>query len=88
MNQLNKKPVNATSHEGQILYLDRWVDKNTFRTFVYDQSGNQKLANNYEEFEALTQSGIWFASKPEKSSESHNVRDIKGKTNASLPNGK
>jgi hypothetical protein len=90
MNQLNKKPVKATSHEGQILYLDRWVDKNMFRTFVYDQKGNQKLANSYEEFEALTHSGVWFATKQEKAQvvESQNVRDIKGKSNASLSNVK
>jgi hypothetical protein len=86
----SKKKANPNTHDGQVMYLDRWVDKNTFRTFVYDRDGNQKLANSYAEFEALTQSGIWFASKPEKLQvvEAKNVREIKGKSNASLSNGK
>lgn len=50
----------------QFLYQDRWVDKAHFRAFVYDRSGNSKLANSYQEFEDLTTSGIWFASKPEQ----------------------
>jgi hypothetical protein len=56
-----------TDHEGQVLYLDRWVDKASFRTFVYNEKGEQKLANSYVEFESLTASGIWFASKPDAS---------------------
>lgn len=51
-------------HAGQFLYLDRWVDKETFRAFVYDKNCNEKLADSYQEFEELTTSGIWFASKP------------------------
>lgn len=63
MNQSIKK----SSKADQFLYLDRWVDKASFRAFVYDRSGNSKLASNYKEFEDLTTSGIWFASKPELS---------------------
>lgn len=55
------------NHAGQAMYLGRWVDKSTFRAFVYDQKGNQKLAESYPEFESLTSSGIWFPSKPEVS---------------------
>ncbi|CAB4133971.1 hypothetical protein UFOVP265_58 [uncultured Caudovirales phage] len=54
-----------TSTVEQFQYLGRWVDKSYFRAFVYDKNGQQKLANNYNEFESLTDSGIWFASKPE-----------------------
>lgn len=54
-----------TQKVDQFLYLDRWVDKAQFTAFVYDQKGNQKLAKSYKEFEDLTTSGIWFASKPE-----------------------
>ena len=46
----------------QVLYDGRWVDKDTFRAFVY-QEGNQKLANSYSEFEQLIASGLWFESK-------------------------
>lgn len=49
----------------QFLYLNRWVDKANFRAFVYDKEGKQQLANSHKEFEALTSSGIWFATKPE-----------------------
>jgi hypothetical protein len=66
----------------QFLYLGRWVDKASFRTFVYDREGNQKLANSYKEFEDLTSSGIWFASKPETPLSPMK----KEKKNASLPN--
>lgn len=63
MDQSKKK----TQKVDQFLYLDRWVDKAHFRAYVYDRAGNSKLANNYQEFEDLTISGIWFASKPELS---------------------
>lgn len=53
----------VNEHEGQFQYLGRWVDKGTFRAFVYDENGEQKLANTYDEFETLTTSGIWFESK-------------------------
>ncbi len=51
-------------HVGQFLYQDRWVDKKTFRAWVYDKKGNQTLANSYKEFEDLTTSGIWFSRQP------------------------
>ena len=55
-----------TEGKGQFDYLGRWVDIEHFRAFVYDAEGNQQLAGSYDEFLALTQSGIWFASRPEK----------------------
>lgn len=54
-------------HEGQVLYLGRWVDKKHFRTFVYDEKGNQKLVNSYQEYESLMAGGIWYPSKPDAS---------------------
>jgi hypothetical protein len=53
-------------HAGQFQYCGRWVDKKTFRAFVYDKEGNECLANSYNEFEQLTTNGIWFASKPQR----------------------
>jgi hypothetical protein len=47
----------------QVLYLGRWVEKATFRTFVYNDK-EQKLANSYHEFEELIASGLWFTEKP------------------------
>ena len=52
----------ANQSENQIMYLGRWVDKNTFRAFVYNDEG-QKLANTYEEFKELIESGLWFTEK-------------------------
>ena len=49
----------------QFFYIDRWVNKNHFRAYVYDEKGNQQLANSFKEYESLTASGIWFAEKPE-----------------------
>lgn len=66
----------------QFLYQDRWVNKAHFRAFVYDKKGDQKLANSYDEFEALTTSGIWFGSKPEASL----VKDQRKQKDVALPN--
>jgi hypothetical protein len=55
--------VKNDSHEGQFLYLGRWIDKNTFRAFVYNDKGESRLATNYPEFENLTASGVWFPSR-------------------------
>ena len=52
----NQKPVE------QVMYLDKFVDKDTFRAFVYREN-EQKLANSYEEFESLIASGLWFVTK-------------------------
>ena len=54
-------------HEGQFQYLGKWVNKENFRAFVYNLKGEQKLADSYKEFESLTNSGIWFSSKPDAS---------------------
>jgi hypothetical protein len=51
------------SHEGQFEYLGKWVDKHSFRAFVYNEKGEEKLADTYKEFEDLTSSGIWYSSK-------------------------
>jgi hypothetical protein len=64
-NQLARNKTKPVSREQQFMYLGRWVDKSTFRAFVYDAQGNQKLANNYNDYERLTGSGEWFAVKPE-----------------------
>lgn len=45
---------------GQFQYLGRWVNKDQFRAFVYNAKGEQTLADNYSEYEKLTNSGIWF----------------------------
>ncbi len=68
--------VKKNDHAGQVLYLGRWVNKNTFRAFVYDKKGNQTLAQSYPEFESLIASGIWFASKPIVSEEKRKQKDV------------
>jgi hypothetical protein len=63
---MDKKLKNIKDpHSGQFQYLGRWVDKDTFRAWVYDKNGEEKLADSYDEFQGLTSSGIWFARKPE-----------------------
>jgi hypothetical protein len=58
----------------QVMYLGRWVDKKTFRAFVYGESG-QKLANSYTEYEDLIASGIWYAEKPIVASRKRKLKD-------------
>ena len=69
MDQSKKKPVLKEVNAGQFNYLGRWVEKETFRAFVYAENGIEKLANSFDEFETLISSGLWFAEKPELSKE-------------------
>lgn len=88
MNQLKSQSnVNNPKHlkdikDEQFLYLGRWVNKSTFRAFVYDKEGKQKLANSYDEFEKLTTSGIWFITKDDA------LQKRKLKNDIALPNCK
>lgn len=56
MNQ-EKNKVNP-----QVFYCDRWVDRDSFRAFVYSTS-DLKLANSYKEYENLIATGLWFDTK-------------------------
>lgn len=46
----------------QVNYLGRWVDKTTFRAYVYN-ADSEKLVNSYSEYEDLISSGLWFPEK-------------------------
>ena len=86
----SKKVVNINPHEGQFNYLGRWVNKEHFRAFVYNEQHEQKLADSYKEFESLIASGLWYAEKPSK--EAKEVRKEilpkrKLKHDAALSNG-
>jgi hypothetical protein len=70
------------SNDDQVLYQGRWVDKSSFRVFVYNEKGDEKLAPSYPEFESLIASGIWFASKPDAS------RRMEKKKDVAIPNSK
>ncbi len=53
---------NKTGLEGQVLYMDRYVDRESFRTFVY-QVGKEQLAKSYKEFKEMIASKVWHESK-------------------------
>jgi len=59
----NNNPINIDSHASQFQYLGRWVEKSSFRAFVYNAKGEECLAGSYKEFEDLISSGVWFADK-------------------------
>ena len=46
----------------QVMYNNRFVDKATFRAFVYNFEG-EKLANSYDEYEEMITSGLWFSDR-------------------------
>ena len=46
----------------QVFYNNRLVDRASFRAFVYNHEG-EKLAESYEEYKKLIQSGEWFHDK-------------------------
>jgi len=56
------KQEKVKNSSGQFNYLGRWVDKEHFRAFVYGLNGQKTLADNYDEYEKLISSGIWFDS--------------------------
>ena len=58
----------AADPENQVMYLGRWVNKNTFRAFVYSET-EEKLANSYDDFEKLIATGVWYPERPKVSSE-------------------
>jgi len=64
MDQSKKKISNP--HEGQFLYKGKWVNKEHFRAFLYNEKHVQRLAKSYKEFESLLATGLWFAEKPEQ----------------------
>lgn len=47
----------------QVYYDGRWVSKENFRVFVYNEAGMQKLVNSYDEYEKALATGIWYAQK-------------------------
>jgi hypothetical protein len=53
---------NNGNSKKQVMYLNRWVDREFFCAFVYDKHKQQKLAKTFDEFESLIGSGIWFDS--------------------------
>lgn len=46
----------------QVMYQGRWVRKDHFRVFVYNEN-EQKLANSFDEYTKLIESGLWFSCK-------------------------
>ena len=54
----------SESENPQVLYQGRWVRRNNFRAFVYNLESN-KLANSYDEYTKLIESGLWFSTKEE-----------------------
>ncbi len=50
------------SENPQVFYMGRWVSREHFRAFVYNGTA-QKLAESYDDYERLLNSGLWFASK-------------------------
>ena len=54
--------LNKSNVKNQVQYMGRWVDRDSFRVFVYSKDG-KKLAKNYQEYEGLIASGNWYDSK-------------------------
>lgn len=80
MDRPQKKAI-VTKNLDDIMYLGRWVSKQGFRTFVYDENGMQKLANSYPEYEEMIATGLWFAEKPSNKPE---IQSMRAKKDGSL----
>lgn len=53
-------------NQDYVSYLGRNIPRKFFRTFVYDQDGEKKLANSWEECSKLIATGKWFLEPQEK----------------------
>lgn len=62
--------------DGQVLYLGRWVPRDSFRAFVYN-SGDKKLCNSYDEYQLSVSSGQWFAEPVIESNQTCEVTNLK-----------
>lgn len=61
----NVKKINR--EESQFQYLGKWVNKEHFRAFVYNEKGEQQLAKSHQHFEQMIGSGAWFAERVDAS---------------------
>jgi len=50
----------------QVLYDGRLVSKDGFRAFVYNENGDRRLTNSWDEFQKNIKSGLWFENPVEK----------------------
>lgn len=48
-----------------VTYLGRSVPRNGFRAYIFSNDGRQKIAESFDEFDLLTHSDEWFATKEE-----------------------
>lgn len=44
-----------------VLYQGRMVPKHSFRAFVYNTQGEQRLAQNWTDYQQLMDSCVWFS---------------------------
>lgn len=65
----------------QVLYQGRWVNRDHFRAFVYNEK-EQKIANSYDEYTKLIESGLWFSSKEDIGKEAKPSRKPKHGANS------
>jgi hypothetical protein len=66
--------------EEMVVYDGRSVPVQGFRAFVYGPNSTQKLANSWDEYQALISSGIWYSKKSDvkeilKESEKNSKKD-------------
>jgi hypothetical protein len=71
---MNQEKLNE-AHEEQVLYDGRWVNKKSFRAFVYSEN-EQKLVKSYDEYRNALTSGLWFESR-QSFIENTQISDIK-----------
>ena len=79
----------------QFYYNGRYVNTEHFRTFVYNKDG-EKLAENYQQYQDLISSGLWFSSKEaipketidvvEEIKQKASVRKLRGDDAFTIPN--
>jgi hypothetical protein len=48
----------------QVVYQGRWINKSPFRSFVYSKD-SAKVAESWDEYQRLLDSGVWFATLEE-----------------------
>ena len=63
--------MDMTDH---VLYLGKMVPKASFRAFVHNAKGEEKLANSWAEYQQLLDSCVWFAQKQDADAKAKDLK--------------
>lgn len=67
------------------IYLGKIVDKNSFRTNIYNADGKKKLVESWAEYEAAMESGLWSATLDAAMTSKEMAKELEGMEGDATP---